>query len=270
MNRVVPLVETPLVRITRFEHPEGEPHHDPPEESSTSVSLSFVLRGSFAIRAASKRFELTPQTVFATRPGLDYRTYHANDPPTDVCLSIDYSPEFFGDGNPWAPALPEPVLALTNRTAYLKWRLERALDLEPEPGAFEGIGADLLVSLGGVEPASKLFQERSLRWYQERIDRARRLLETSFREKHSLGSLSREVGMSPYHFARLFRSLVGTPPGRYLLFVRLDHARQQLRGGRTVTEACFDCGFRNLSYFVRAFRKRYGIPPSALRSTPRK
>lgn len=269
MNRVTPLAETPLVRVSIFEHPEGEPHHDPREENSTSVSLSFVLQGSFVIRAGSRRFEATPRTVFATRPGLAYRTYHADDRPTDVCLSIEYAPEFFGEASSEvAPA--EPVLALTNRTAYVKWRLERAVELKREDAAFEEIGADLLSSVGGLEPGTKLFGERSFAWYAERIEHARALLATSFREGHSLASLSRAVGMSPFHFARLFRSLVGVPPGRYLLFTRLDRAYGLLREDRPVTDVCFDCGFRNLSYFVRAFRKRYGFTPSTVRQRRRK
>ncbi len=268
MNRVIPLVETTLLRITRFEHPEDEPHHDPREEHSRSISLSFVLRGSFSIRAGSKTFELTPRTVFATRPGLSYRTLHADDPPADICLSIDYSPEFLGD-EPSGIASSEPVVELTNRTAYLRWRLERALERNREHGVFEEIGAELLSSVPGYEPGAKLFGERSLAWYAERIENARVLLASSFRERHSLGSLSRAVGMSPFHFARLFRSLVGIPPGRYLLLARLDHAYRLLREDRTVTDVCFDCGFRNLSYFVRAFRKRYRIPPSAVRRNQR-
>jgi AraC-like DNA-binding protein len=230
--------------------------------------LSFVLRGSFSIRAESKTFELTPRTVFATRPGLAYRTLHADDRPTDICLSIDYSPEFLGD-EPSRIASSEPVVDLTNRTAFLKWRLERALEQKREPAGFEEIGAELLVSVNAVEPGAKLFGERSLAWYAERIEHARALLASSFRERHSLGSLSRAVGMSPFHFARLFRSLVGVPPGRYLLFARLDHAHRLLREDRPVTEVCFDCGFRNLSYFVRAFRKRFRIPPSAVHRSRR-
>lgn len=267
MNREVLLAETALVRITRFEHPEGEAHRDPREESSTSISLSFVLKGSFAIRAGAGRFELTPRTVFATRPGLDYRTYHEEERPTDVCLSVEYSPDFLGDEDcGLAPAFP--VLQLTNRTAYLRWRLERALERKWEDAAFEELGAELLSSVGDLEHGgrpARLFGERSLEWYAERIDHARTLLETSFRERHSLASLSREVGMSPFHFARLFRSLVGTPPGRYLLFTRLDESHRLLRENRSVTDACFDSGFSNLSYFVRAFRKRYLVPPSAVR-----
>jgi len=264
MNRIVVLAETPLLCITRFEHPGGEPHHDPREENATSVSVNFVLRGSFSIRAGSRKLPVTPRTVFTTRPGLAYRTYHEEDRPTDVCLSVEYAPEFFGEEHRGMAPGP-PVLELTNRTAYVKWRLLRAFELKREDAALEGIGAELLSSVGGFELGTKLFAERSLAWYAERIEHARTLLDESFRERHSLGSLSRAVGISPFHFARLFRSLVGVPPGRYLLKTRLDHAHRLLRENRPVTEVCFDCGFRNLSYFVRAFRKRYRIPPSAVR-----
>ncbi len=207
--------------------------------------------------------EVTPRALFATQPGLSYRTSRDEECPTDVCLSVEYRPEFFGEESP--VAISAPVLALTNRTAYLKWRLLRALEGKRDGAAFEAIGADLAAAVHRPEPAAKLFSEKSLGWYAERIEEARSRLEGSFQERHSLGSLSRAVGMSPFHFSRLFRSLVGTSPGRYLLLTRLDRAHRMLRQNRSVTDACYDCGFRNLSYFTRAFRKRYEVSPSAAR-----
>jgi AraC-like DNA-binding protein len=265
LNRIVPLAETSLVRVSRFEHPEKAPHRDPREERADSVSLSFVLRGSFTIRAASKDFQVTPRALFATRPGLAYRTTHSESCPTDVCLSVDYRPEFFGDQAP-GNGPDFPVLELTNRTAYLRWRLLRAIAQHPRGDLLDDIGVDLLAAVFRPEPEAKLFSEGSLAWYAERIEGARTLIEESFQERHSLLSLSRAAGMSPFHFARVFRSLTGTPPARYLLHVRLERARSMLRRGRPVTEVSYDCGFRNLSYFTRAFRKRYRTPPSAIRA----
>jgi AraC-like DNA-binding protein len=264
MNRIVPLVETPLIRVTRFEHPADESHRDPREESSGELSLSFVLKGAFTIRMGSKRYELGGGSIFTTPPGISFRTQHAEDPPTDLCLSIDYAAEFFGAGKA-PPARLEPVLPLTNRTAFLKWRLERALAGNRESALYEEIGADLLSSLTETDNGSSRFAETRLSWYAERIEEARRILTASFQEDHSLASLSRAVGISPFHFARLFRSLIGVPPGRFLLETRLERAQGMLRESRSVTDTCFACGFRNLSYFVRAFRKRYGVPPSAVR-----
>jgi AraC-like DNA-binding protein len=264
MNRIVPLVETSLIRVTRFEHPANESHRDPAEESAGELSLSFVLKGAFTIRLGSKQYELGEGSIFITGPGMCFRTRHAEDPPTDVCLSIDYAAEFFENGN--APPAPlEPVLPLTNRTAFLKWRLGRALTENGQSALYEEIGADMLSSLTAPAEGRSRFAERRLAWYADRIEEARRLLTASFQEDHSLASLSRAVGISPFHFARLFRSLTGVPPGRFLLETRLERARGMLREHRSVTDTCFACGFRNLSYFVRAFRKRYGVPPSAVR-----
>jgi len=68
--------------------------------------------------------------------------------------------------------------------------------------------------------------------------------------------------MSPFHFARVFRELVGTPPHRYLLTVRLARAAALLREGTTVTDTCFAVGFGNFSHFIRLFRRTFGVSPS--------
>jgi AraC-like DNA-binding protein len=220
-----------------------------------------VLRGSFAVRVGSREYELTPRALFVTSPGLVYRTLHAERRPKDVCLSIEYAPEFFAHTD-FTPA--SPVVALTNRSAYLRWRIERALTDHAGDLAFEDLAAEILAS-AGVASSRKLFAERSLAWYAPRVERVREILESSFSEDHSLASLARAAGISAFHFARLFRELVGVPPGRYLLWRRLERAHALLRANRTVTDACYDCGFRSLSYFVRAFRKRYGARPSDIR-----
>jgi len=105
-----------------------------------------------------------------------------------------------------------------------------------------------------------------LQWYAQRVERTRELLESAFSQSHSLGSLSREAGMSPFHFARVFRQLTGAPPHRYLLRVRLAQAAQRLRQGASVTDTCYACGFNNLSHFIRLFRRSYGVSPSQFAS----
>ena len=43
--------------------------------------------------------------------------------------------------------------------------------------------------------------------------------------------------------------------------IRLRQAYAMLLEGRSVTEAAFDSGFNNLSYFTRRFRKKYSLCP---------
>ena len=73
--------------------------------------------------------------------------------------------------------------------------------------------------------------------------------------------------MSPFLFARVFRELIGMPPHKYLVRIRLQHARVLLESGMSVTDVCYAIGFNNLSHFIRTFRAYYGSVPSKLKAS---
>src|SRR5262249_23597453 len=109
---------------------------------------------------------------------------------------------------------------------------------------------------------TRLYAPRQLAWYAGRVDAAREALETDFASPHSLTGLARAAGMSPFHFARVFRELAGVPPHRYLIGVRLRAAVDRLRQGDSVTDTCFAVGFNSLGHFIDTFRRAYGVSPS--------
>jgi AraC-like DNA-binding protein len=74
--------------------------------------------------------------------------------------------------------------------------------------------------------------------------------------------------MSTFQFARVFRELVGSAPHQYLLHVRYQAALRMLLEGASVTDACFECGFANLSHFTREFKRRFGHSPSSVKTWP--
>lgn len=57
-----------------------------------------------------------------------------------------------------------------------------------------------------------------------------------------LAELSEHIGLSKYHFQRLFSRWAGVTPKDFLQCLTLDHARQALRDGRSVLDAAFDAG----------------------------
>jgi AraC-like DNA-binding protein len=267
MNRIERLRATPLVGLGRFDHPADHPHYDPREEVAPDFTVNFVEHGVFDVQVGRATWRLYPGTVFVTRPRMVYRTRHVEEIPRDRCLTVSYAPE----------ALPEfvdrtsserqelPVFVPpTSRLAYLHWRALRAAGRE-DSLALETLAGEIFAAVAAChkeERTRKPFTPRQLVWYAERVQFVRDLLEADPAEPHSLGSLANRVGMSPFHFARIFRELTGTPPHRYLLRVRLARAARMLRHGVTVTDACFASGFANLSHFIRSFRRYFGAAPS--------
>lgn len=76
----------------------------------------------------------------------------------------------------------------------------------------------------------------------ERIEHALRYLEENFRHQPDLEALAAEIGLSPYHFHRLFSRWVGTTPKRFLQFVTIDYAKDRLLDTESVLEAAWDTG----------------------------
>jgi len=255
--------------MARYDHPPDRPHHDPAEEVSSCHAVSFVERGRFDLYHRGRRWRMDAATVFVTQPGLRYRCTHVGRIPDDVTFSVHYSPELMDDvqatiGRRWTRSVP--ATALTNRLAYLRHRLAATAARGEAAMAATTLAGELLAEIGGeAHGSTRLFSAGQVARYTRRVEIARQLLAERYAGPHTLEGTARAAGMSPFHFSRVFRQLIGVPPHRYLVQVRLKHAAQRLRDGAGVTETCYATGFGNLSHFIRTFRHTYGVRPSRYR-----
>lgn len=80
-----------------------------------------------------------------------------------------------------------------------------------------------------------------------------------------LDRLAAVAGLSPFHFHRVFRGLMGETLQKFVKRVRLERALAQMsRTPRaSLTSIALACGFSSSSDFTRSFRQRYGVAPSA-------
>ncbi|RKG56473.1 AraC family transcriptional regulator [Corallococcus sp. AB011P] len=88
-------------------------------------------------------------------------------------------------------------------------------------------------------------------------------------EALDLTALAKEAALSPFHFHRVFRGMVGETPLELHRRLRMERAALQLlQGDEGVTAIAFEAGYDTHEAFTRAFRAAYGVPPSEFRRSP--
>jgi AraC family transcriptional regulator of adaptative response/methylated-DNA-[protein]-cysteine methyltransferase len=97
------------------------------------------------------------------------------------------------------------------------------------------------------------------------VARACRLLDAE-ETPRSIAELADAAGLSPYHFARVFKSVTGLTPMGYQRALRRGRLTEALRDAPSVTAAIYDAGFNSPSRVYEGGTAALGMTPSAWRA----
>jgi len=93
-------------------------------------------------------------------------------------------------------------------------------------------------------------------------------IENQLAEDLTIADLAAVVHMSPFHFARAFKTATGQPPHRYITHRRMNRAKMLLAVTRLpVAEVAYRVGFSNQSHFTAQFRRATGTTPKGYRDS---
>jgi AraC family transcriptional regulator of adaptative response/methylated-DNA-[protein]-cysteine methyltransferase len=87
----------------------------------------------------------------------------------------------------------------------------------------------------------------------------------SAEEPPPLEALAAAVGLSPFHFHRVFKAVTGVTPKAYAGAQRARRVREELGRAGTVTEAIYDAGYNASSRFYEQAQALLGMKPVAYR-----
>lgn len=99
-----------------------------------------------------------------------------------------------------------------------------------------------------------------------RLLRALEKIERSLAEPIGPADIAEAAALSPHHFCRYFRAMTGHSVMGYVRARRLSIAVQKLAGrDDRIVDIAFDAGFESQEAFTRAFKRRFGTTPGAVR-----
>jgi AraC family transcriptional regulator of adaptative response/methylated-DNA-[protein]-cysteine methyltransferase len=98
------------------------------------------------------------------------------------------------------------------------------------------------------------------------VANACRLIEES-EDPPDLATMAAAIGMSPFHFHRVFKTVTGLTPKGYADAARDERTRARLTGGTTatVTDAIYESGFGSSGHFYATATRRLGMTPKRFR-----
>ncbi len=134
------------------------------------------------------------------------------------------------------------------------------------PDGVQLMTRELFLILLGAE-LSRLTEKEDRSRFPYRLNRSTLQLVLDHMEAHlgaknSVTELATMARCTPDHFIRLFREATSTTPHQYLIERRLQRAVTLLASGERPSDVAKILGFYDASAFTRAFKRRFGVPPS--------
>jgi AraC family transcriptional regulator len=245
------------------------PHDRPFEEQHASVCIAAVMQGSFQYRTAQGAATMVPGSVLLGNHQTCFECGHEHGT-GDRCLSFMFDPAYFEDILASVPGVRKaafrvprlpPAMSMTPIFAEMEFAR-----LDNDSVRLEQVALDIAANVTDMVSQTAQSGRDLTRHDQRRIAVALRRIESNVSTPLSIQELAREAAMSPYHFLRTFRRVVGMTPHQFILRTRLQQAALRLRrSSQPVLDVALDAGFADLSTFNRRFRTFMGMPPSVYR-----
>ena len=238
-------------------HRQGVPPH-----IHNEYSLGVPLRGGLAFEHRGSKHSAPSGVISCTSPGEVHNAYAARGAQWEfICLLIPaavVSEILEGTGR--LPDLPQRVIADSTMVARLTALFGQ---LENEGDSLERQSASTLVLRDFFESHSSAKRRRASRdpVSKRPIQLALELLHDCYSDQIPLARLAAHVGLSPFHFLRTFRAIVGMTPHLYLNQVRVLEAKRRLAQGMPAAQVAQHCGFCDQSHMARQFKRASFITP---------
>ncbi|MDX9902374.1 MAG: methylated-DNA--[protein]-cysteine S-methyltransferase [Aliarcobacter sp.] len=93
------------------------------------------------------------------------------------------------------------------------------------------------------------------------IEKAIKYIDENFKEHPSIDEIAKNVGMSKFHFIRVFKEYVGVTPKQFLHCVTLNYAKEHIKESKSILDSSLDIGLSSTSRLHELFVNLIGVTP---------
>ena len=99
------------------------------------------------------------------------------------------------------------------------------------------------------------------------IEKTMTYIAANYQNPITVGDIAKNNCMSVFHYCRIFKSLMGISPHKYLVQYRLSMSKKYLQGNELVFDAAVHSGFYDSSHYIRTFFDHMAVLPNAYRES---
>ena len=245
-------------------------------EYDKSMFISFVRKGFFEFRTFRRNDELHVGRMLISKPGYEHTTRHIDSQP-DLTTSFEFTTDFFRlIREHYAPQagwflnnndIHSLMLHSNAELDLLQHRIFQILASKEASGLqIDELALELvervMTLISGSPAKINSITDSLKRFHLVTIENAKNYILGHFNENISLHRLAQYCHVSPFHFSRIFKSIMNISPHQYLADVRLNHAKILLASSeQPVTDIAFACGYNSLEHFTTTYRRKFKTNP---------
>lgn len=252
---------------------------DYPTHWHLPIEIIMPVQNHYCIRCGGDQYDLREEDILFVQPGVLHE-----------CIAPDWGRRFFCQISPPAPlistkaqlainlVLPPVMLITPELDTTLHAQVRKLLYQTYQEAEDTSMLTDFtryLYILEIIHLVYLFFEKHALQRDVEEspkiesvslLQNACSYIQESYAEDITLDTISRRIGFSKFHFARLFKSYTGESFYRYLNTVRMSNAQIMLADADvSITSIAYAVGYSSMSSFIRMFKELFGCTPSTYR-----
>lgn len=255
--------------VIQAEH--GEEWVFPAHSHDSCTEVSFLAEGESEVRMEDGIYRLQKGDVLIKRQQVIHQEKGISEGPiTLICLMIN-GVHFEGDEPEEILDQPKHAQLISSDRCDLLKELFFYLERSVKKGhvSQETLSALLLilreVELEGLVRLPKSYVKADF------VESIKNYIDENYAEKLSLKSLSEQFFISPYYMERIFTKEIGNNINRYIIDRRMGEAERSLIfTNDDIKSIANRCGFTDIHYFYKVFKKNTGMTPAEFRTVMRK